>query len=362
MNDNHKNELLVWPCACFLNDEELWIMHGKVNVLFKYVIADGKMHAIYSPIDEKNIQTSSMAAIFKVDNIIYMIPRWANYIHCYDVTSDIDSIIEVPAWDKYKDTTIFSAAYMVNGKIICVPEYYKYFLILEIATNKVNIVINTDDIARDIGVKKIIFGESVTDGKENIYISIRGSKIICCVNLETYKYELIEIKSEKVNYIDSIAYLNGKIFFADNSNSIVNAYDINTKTIGDEIIINYKNFYISTLGESSILIDSVENGNYAILNNDKLVEHSEKAIIESGNYGYEYHHGIVIEKNGVPKMYFNRHTYTLNEIQNEIINRPKYLYCGLTKGLIRRTEQKYYEDKEIFNLKWFISVNVNDKK
>ena len=138
-------------------------------------------------------------------------------------------------------------------------------------------------------------------------------------------------------------------------------YDIFKNEIMEYINIPYADFGIFRIGNDSGLIDSISDGRYMILKliikDGKTYDYKEQPRDYKGEYGYGYHHGIVVCEGGVEKKYFNRHTYSLFDIREDglIDDNSTRLVGKIDLRMFKINDYPMVKEGEIFNLNWFVN-------
>ncbi len=357
---NMVGEIVVWPSACCLKDGDLWIMHGKLNILFKYNLKSGDTESVFMPKDEILSCESNMSAVIVVKDNVYLIPRWGRHVHHYNIITKEDRILEIPDEKRMTDKMTFSSAFMFEEKIYCIPEQYLYVIEIDPINDNIRIVYDIKTILMNEGVETVNLGLASTDGKGVIYINILGTNKILILDLVSEGARIIKIGNNDAKY-GTLTIIQNYIYMSLLGESKICIYDTSKNETIEYLTIPYVDFGVFRLGNDSVLIDSISDGRYMVLKDGKTYGYKEQPRDYKGEYGYGYHHGIVVCESGVEKKYFNRHTYSLFDIREDglIDNNSTRLIGKIDLQMFKINDYLMVKEGEIFNLNWFVNELLN---
>lgn len=78
-------EIPIWPCAFCVDGDDIWFVHGKMNVLMRYNMRENYTYIVGKVPNEKDFQDCLYAGMYKWKNRIYLIPFLAREIAIFDV-------------------------------------------------------------------------------------------------------------------------------------------------------------------------------------------------------------------------------------------------------------------------------------
>lgn len=356
--ETHKlKKVLAWPCACCADDNDLWIMHGKINVLFYHSLLSGKTEAVMRLKKEVFFQEASMASMIEDNKRLYLIPRWGKYIHCVDCCTKEERLIDLPHNDEYDNYMRFSVAYKYNKMIYCVPENYRYFLEINPVNNDVRVLFDVKEIIRKIGIETVSLGKGALVKNGKVYVNVLMTNKILCFDLNTKSCDILEMD----NVYDCVAANDDYIFMSNNEKSIITIWDNEQRKIVDTLNSPLDNFAISCLNANSLLVDSITDGRFAVIDLNGNLFSNEEHRSYYGTYGYTYHHGIVCDHTEIDKLYFSRHSYSLYKIDkhNSVEKCTDQLVGLIDDRFLPYDNKTLIRETELFDLNWMIQGVIN---
>ena len=99
---NNNNQMDIYASAFCVENNEVYIMHGKLNAFFKYNLITGEMEYIDSIPNEELVQESMYLGVHKYKHKLVFIPCWGSRIMIYDInTREFREIQEEKKWKIY---------------------------------------------------------------------------------------------------------------------------------------------------------------------------------------------------------------------------------------------------------------------
>ena len=296
-----QEDILVWPTDFLISDDYAWIVHGHVNLLFKYDLKKKNLIDVVKIPSEGMIRDFPYMGMVLHDNTLYLLPRTEDKIAVYDIINNSFCMLEIPSAEDEKFSFMFTDAYEYEETIYCIPSMYPYVLKLNTATHNITKTINVHEVFRINGY--------------NIYAiraccSFRG-KIICVAknnqlfiyNMIDDTYEMITVGREDSAYIDVTIYEHTVYLYDINYHEIV-AYDVINMKIIFVVCVSELVTDIACVSDNRILLMSCNTDYYAkmqpVTGEIMLIQQPR---FKHGALGSYYKHNIVKTFNGKTYIY-----------------------------------------------------------
>ena len=130
-------DIPIWARAFFVDRDEVWLMHGKMNLLMKYYLSTETLEIVGCVPDEAFFQLSLYSSMYKEGDKIYLIPCWGKEIAIYDVSSNRFAKIKLNQIEKYENKALFCKCLAVNKALYCIPESYEAIVKIDLCTQEV---------------------------------------------------------------------------------------------------------------------------------------------------------------------------------------------------------------------------------
>lgn len=130
-------EIPIWPSAFFVDGDDIWFMHGKINALMRYSMSEDYTYYIGSVPNEPMLRESLYKGIYKWGDKIYLIPCWAREIAVYNLLKREFEKISIENIEEYDNKMLFNKTFIFEHYLYCIPYYYN--AILKIDMNSCNI-------------------------------------------------------------------------------------------------------------------------------------------------------------------------------------------------------------------------------
>lgn len=305
-------EFPIWPCAFCVDGDDIWFVHGKINLLMKYNKNVEKIEIIGTIPNESFFQVSLYQTIYKKENRIYFIPCWAREVAIFDVESNEFSKIKLKEIDKYKGKLLFSKCFVEKHALYCIPYCYDSILKIDLNTQEINYI----NISMYLG------------GRQNVYIddAVRINGSIICVgdyleNILVFQLDKEKIKIETVNgeqgrYAKIEKLGDSLILFDANSNNIF-FLSLDGKR-ENMVTVKYNQFKLSTVVEKLLILDAADVKEITLIDEKGRIRTREKSNTNERQsaLGCDYFYGIV-SKDGEFYFYFNTIEYILYKTDGE---------------------------------------------
>lgn len=260
----------MWPCAYYTDDNAIWFIHGRMNMLFKLDLNTLQYELIGSVPEEKLFQAFLYTGIVKYKQRIILVPGFAKNLAIYDVAEKKFKKIKITTKEKDISSYLFEEAEVWKNWLICYP-YNASFLLK----------INLDSLE----MKKInLLGEKESEEsvtfysrarvKNNVYMVCDKTNSIIKVNLDAD--QLSVIKSPNDERYTKIAALGTKIVLFSSETQEIILLDKNEKK---KVLLRVANdipFRMRGVGERILLIENVQGKRTCIDVKGEIVSEEEK--------------------------------------------------------------------------------------
>lgn len=331
-----------WTNAFCVNEENIWFIHGKASILFKYNIRLKKTQAI-GVLPEKNMWNEGLykKILFK-DDKIYIIPCHAKKIIKYDIKNNEFSQIYI----KEHDGMMFVNAFLVNEKIICIPYSYPGVVSIDTRFDTAKIEYDMSTIMNENSIQ--YFNSADCLNGVIAMVSPQSDKGYLYY-VENNKLEIINVNNEGVRY-NSVAMLQEKYIFCSKERKCIHVYDIKSgKILLLSWPLNEEGGCVWSLNNDEFMIDSATNAVNWIYDKNMKSYKWETSFINDRSMYYTYKIGAFDKKSG---LYFNNCNMKFYEIKSN--ERPmEKCSIKITKDICKETyellkESEYYKNEIIY--------------
>lgn len=290
----------VWPCCFVANSQNLWMVHGKLNLLMKYDLDTFQCVRIERIPCEKTVQESLFCRMFIVGDNLILIPALARNIWVYNINSKKFFTVDLPKVLTRHDEIIFTDAFLFGTYIFAVPSNEPCLL-------KINVKTFTSELFCYWNLEKYNSGVSSATiySKGIIYTSLHGTNRIMVYDLREESIEYIDLPNEDLT-ISCICSVSNCIFVTDNIHKKTYLYK-NDKLV--ELLVEKEAYPLKLLSvdDKSFLLDSVNSGGCLLYDIDTefKLDLSSPTQKEKGVLQYSYKHGLVYTTDWA-KYYFDR--------------------------------------------------------
>lgn len=260
----------MWPCAYYTDDNAVWFIHGRMNMLFKLDLNTLQYELIGSVPEEKLFQAFLYTGIVKYKQRIILVPGFAKNLAIYDVAEKKFKKIKITTKEKDISSYLFEEAEVWKNWLICYP-YNASFLLK----------INLDSLE----MKKInLLGEKESEEnvtfysrarvKNNVYMVCDKTNSIIKVNLDADQLSVIE--RPKDERYTKIAALGTKIVLFSSETQEIILLDKNEKKKVLWCVANDIPFRMRGVGDRILLIENVQGKRICIDVKGEIVSEEEK--------------------------------------------------------------------------------------
>ena len=351
-----KNKVIIWPSAMCVNGSSLWVIHGKLNALFKYNLETEKdAEHICSFKDEMLIRESAVSSLICINETLFSIPRWGNHIHKYDLKEKKEKIIPIPDENRFRDKMFFSGGFLYQGKIYCIPEQYPYIVSIDIETEEVNVEYDLGAYLLNDGFKEFLINDAELGTNGEIYAVLSSTNRILVYDIKNRDVKSITIGG-KSNRLSGIAIDDEDIYIGVENDKTLIKYDTNIHRIVNQYDVIFDNYAVNKITDRKVLVDSVSDQRYMILRGEVIDNYESERCEVKVDYPYSYSHGIINMTEKV-HLYFDRFSYKLKDIglDGDIDKKGRYIKGILDPLALNISEQAIIMEDTVINLGFWMS-------
>ncbi len=351
----------IWPSAMLKDDQDIWLMHGDINTLFKYSTDSKSLKYIGSIPDSKIIGDYPYCArIIKNEKYIYMIPFWGEKIGKYDILKGHLSYIPIPLLCN-KCGPKYSYGYILSNHLFCVP-YLAGSELIDINLNnyEVDIISKYRDTVEDNQAK---WTQNIVKYVDNKIIGVLGeTNKLFTYDFEHKEMEVFCLSDNRI--INSCAYVLGELYIQMLGDD--NLYKItlseHTVLINEVIKIGIGEYTLLGDTGSYIIADSLVNGMIAYIK-DNHIHRCERTKERIDNlFGPQRFYGVASTYND-RTVYFFRHSGELLDLKSGEISKICINRMDEEKISSLIDMEKSIEIKEniVFDCESFVNSILGDK-
>ncbi len=331
----------VWPADFCVNGNDIWLFHGKINMLIRYNMLNDTTSMVGSVPEEKMLTSMLYANICQYKGKIFLVPCRAKEVAVYD--TERKSFKKIPLRTDIKcDGSLMFCRSFAHGKYLyCIP--YCYHSIVRIDMDKMIAEYKTDAIGiskRELKTNGLYINDAVQID-EKIVCAIANTNAIGIYDINSDKFSVKIVKSSKCDY-RTMAYTDGRLFLYDVLNSKIDVFSLKTDNLEG---ISYKApaslVRIGTIS-SDVIVDFVESGELMVRDSDWNLVYEEQKNADSKSNSLK------------PDNYYGRYK-CLNTHRNKVLyynpcSNRMYLwenYKTIKEFGFRLTERDYEKVREL---------------
>lgn len=254
----------TWTLDFCVDGDELWFVHGSMDILIHYSLSEKRMLDTYYFHEKIKESYAKYRRIIKYGDKIFIFPGFSDDIVIFDIDSKDFSYIKPK---EYKLGTLIHNIYVENNVAYLIPMVYHYFMKLNLDSLQLEYLDNWKEV---LGFEKTRYEDNYISSSCKV-----GKEIYFVMNNEClgiFDFELGLLKTQK------IADRGTKFVEIASDDKCLFLYDKNTKEIlkysieGDreKYAMECDLCYIRPLGNNEIAIDEIENSLIYILDADDL--------------------------------------------------------------------------------------------
>lgn len=357
-------DIPIWPSAFYVDGDDIWFVHGKMNVLMRYNISEDYVYIIDRIPNELLFQSSGYIGVYKYNHKIFMVPSQAREVAVYDIKNEQFRKIKVNDIEDYDGKGLFIKIYAAGKNLYCMPFWYKAVVKIDMEQEEtesfiINSISNTYVNAATRINDEIIGIYTYTNNILSFNIKSHLVKIrsignnnhqftnITSVGIELYLYDTIEKSIVKIYGKD---YMSEKILYK----------------------MPYREVVLSSMHSELLIVDPVEDTEILGITLEGKVVFKIEGINDAKSRGLfsDYCHGNKgnnLETDEVI-FYFSRGTYKMyqfiySKIEKEFFMKLRRKEFVKLKNITLSIDQMEYGESDIYRLEdWKEKVSGNSKE
>lgn len=358
---NEEADIPIWPCTFCVDGDDIWFVHGKLNVLMRYNMREDYAYVVGTVPEEKMFREMLYSAVYKWKEKIYLIPCFARKVMVYNIKENKFTEIPVQNINKYGENGLFEGAYAKGKYLYCIPFLYEAFIKINMESEEIEYTV--------IGKTGDIYITDIAK-VENKIVSINShNNQLLFYNMDTSALEIRKMDKDKERIV-AIASMGDSLYlFNKSSQSLV---ELNIKNMNERefIEIPYEAIKITTISSEFVMIDSTYDHEIKIIDNkgEIIFEARERLENEKGSLYAVYYSGID-ELNSIDEnvsFYFSRDKYVMYQFNK---GKLEHEFCMMLstdeinklKNMFSEILQLKMEENSLFKLDDWIN-NLNKKQ
>lgn len=340
----------MWPGTYYVDDNVIWFVHGRMNMLCKLDLNTLQYELIGSIPEEKIFQAFLYTGIVKYKERIILVPGYAKDLAIYNIMERKFEKIQIAAKENGTSNYLFEEAEVYENWLICYPYNASFLLKINLDSlemKKINLLGEKENEEKNITFY------SRARVKNNVFMVCDKTNSIIKVNLDTD--QLLVIERPKDERYTKIAALGTKIVLFSSETQEIVLLDESEKK---KVLLHVANdipFKMRSLGDKILLIENVQGKQICIgINGNVILEQEKKVSKTYSLLNCYFPIGIVGNCFGSLKTYFDTCEYSLLLYDQDGIKRNIKFNDYKLDGII--SDEMIVDENELFLLKDWINV------
>jgi len=358
-----EKDILIWPCAFCVDEDDIWLVHGKMNIFMRYCISENTTNIIGTVPNEVMIHERLYSAIYKWGNKIFLIPLHAREIAIYYIDEGKFDKIPIANSDEYENRILFCTAYTIGKYLYCIPGFYDSILKINMESNEVEYILIKEN-------KDLYLNDSTRIG--NTIIAVYSNSYL--------NHVLFFDMESKVVSIKKLGASNRKYSTLTNIGDDLYLFDIESRCIIRIRGEDYKEeeFYniscawgiMGQVSPGLILFDPEGTQGLLIMNTAGEIIYEMKEKKECIQKDSLHYSGLKSSNNISNEIfyYFSGYTYTILQFNKGMLKKQFFLKLDLTEyhklqNLVGTASQMEFTENAIYGLvSWIEDLKRYDKQ
>ena len=279
-------DIPIWPSAFCVDGDDIWFVHGKMNVLLRYNMIENHTYVIDTIPNEEMFQESSYQGIYKWENKIFLIPCWAREIAIYDIAYGKFVKLPLKKIENYENRILFCKVYVFKKYLYCIPYYYKAILRIDLESDCVEYI-------PIVGIEKEYISDTTRVGNEIIAVYSETNKALF-FNMESETVCLRQLGSSARRFTNIASIGDALYLFDEDTRFIIKVSGTNFTEEEKFRNITYEVVKMMSVFPDMLMVDSVYNNEMQIIDakNEVVFQEENKSCTRQGNLDSIYYSGI----------------------------------------------------------------------
>lgn len=344
-------DIPIWPSAFYVDGDDIWFIHGKMNVLMRYNISESYTYVIDRIPNENLFQERAYIGIYKWKNKLFMIPSSARDIVLYNITEKRFERISIPNIEEYEGKGLFYNIYAEKRYLYGIPFLYEAIIKLDMENNSIEYI-------HIKGMNKSYINGTTRVGDELIAIYAYTNQAVF-FDIKTGNMSLKSLGEVERKYTD-IGHIGNKLYLFDEYSGCIIQKSMEGQKEEEEFCkYSNKNVRIFSALSDFLILDSVESNGMELINKEKEVvfqtQNMQKLKIESlySIYcsGIESNNSLISDS----FFYFSRDSYSMLQfgkdgLQNQFVMRLVDQEYKKIKKVLFSVENNESSENDIYNI------------
>ncbi len=300
-------DIPIWPSALCIDEEDLWFVHGKMNVLMRYNLQEKHTHIVDKIPNESIFQTSGYVGIYKRKNKIFLIPSQAREIAIFDVSKITFKKKPIRYIEKYDGKRLFTQVYSKKHYLYCIPSWYEAIIRIDM---------DSDDLEyiklpfRNL-IKQTYINQSIKFGNK-LYAIYSYTNRALCFDMNSNQVSLETLGNSSHQFI-SIGSIGNSLYLFDSAKKTIFKIDEQDHTRELEFYNPmYESAALFNIPDNLLLVDSTSTAEIMLLDNlgNCVYKKEERQIMDRNNLFPSHFRGFCtdISKTKAPFFYISSGT------------------------------------------------------
>ena len=356
---NEEEQFPVWMMDFCMVENEMWFVHGKVNVLMKYNLKTNKTTIIGSIPNEKNLQYGLYYSIHFYKGSIILVPCSAKEIAVYNIKTNRFTKINIKNSEACR-CGIFRKSYIDDNFIYCIPSSYHEFIRINLDNWTIEYLGNWRQLLpKDINKEAYI--SDVTQMGQGKYAGlVYGTNIIIIYNALRKELSMLTIDYENHNYI-GIAGSEEYLSLQDMNSKKIISYSLNDeKVVSTFSNLNSMPYQSNYFEKGYLVLDAINNRNLMVFDGEGNICYEEQAEqdFKKNQYGSDYYFGIFKYSEGL--LYFNNLNKTLYRFDGNCMTKISEILIGKEdlkniKEIVGKAKEQVMTEAHLYYVKDWIN-------
>lgn len=344
-------DIPIWPSAFCVDGDDIWFVHGKINVLMRYNMNENYTYVIGMIPNEVIFQESLYRGIWRWENKIFLIPAGAREIAIYNIVSKRFEKIPLNNIREYVKKGLFGKIYVKNKYLYCIPCCYKAILKIDMETNHI-------DYIRVEGMEKWYINDS-TRIKNKIIAVYSHTNQALFFDMDSDTISLRKVGSSKRQFTN-VTNIGDELYLFDKyTHAIVEICGVNYTQEREYQKTSCEVAKMNTILPDLLLIDPVDKQEMQIMDVEgNIVFQTEREEnVCAGSLYSTYYSGIENDSNMTSDIfsYFSRATHSMyqfnsGKIEKQFSMKLEDSEFNKLRNLICCVEELEVDENDIYDL------------
>ncbi len=256
-------DIPIWPSAFCVDGEDVWFVHGKMNVLMRYNLIDNYTDFMCTISEENVFQASSYKGIYKWGDRIFLIPGWAREIAIFSIKEQKIDNLPIKNIKKYDQKLLFSKVYADGKYLYCIPCFYEAILKIDMISCSIQYLdINEILVNQGDGLLETYIND-VTKINNELVATLAYTNQILIFDMKTDRICIKKIGGMEHKFTN-IANIGNILYLFDKANKIIITTVYNSFMEKEKYPIACEGTKMISIHSDFIIFDSIDSTNIQI--------------------------------------------------------------------------------------------------